>query len=131
LPVLVALTALAELHWTRSAENRSTMTKTCLLLLFMILILPTLGITSIDAAILWFQDKSNIKWQCVSNNGAFFIKYITTCSLIGTAIDLLRLPDLLLYLIRMLWSRSKAERLCVKIVSDLDLVQIYKFYLFL
>ena len=84
----------------------------------MILILPTLGLTSIDAAFRWFQDKSNIKWECVSDNGAFFIKYITTCSFIGTAIDLLRLPDLLLYLIRMLWSRSKAERLCVKMVCN-------------
>lgn len=116
MPVLVALTALAELHWTRSAENRSMMTKTFLLLIFMVLILPTLGLTSVNAVFQWFKDKSNVKWQCVSDNGAFFIKYVTTCSLIGTALDLLRIPELLLYLIRLLWSRSSAERLFVRMV---------------
>ncbi len=119
MPVLVALTALAELQWTRSAENRSMMTKTFLLLLFMVLILPTLGLTSINALVDWFKDKSNIKWQCVSDNGAFFIKYVTTCSLIGTALDILRIPDLFLYLVRMLWSRSSAERLFVRMVNKI------------
>ena len=110
LPVLVALTALAELHWTRSSRNRSMMIKTFTLLLFMTLILPILGLTSIDAVFAWFQDKTNFKWRCVSNNGAFFIKYVTTFGLIGTALDLLRLPDLLLYLVKMVWSRSSVER---------------------
>lgn len=111
LPVLVALTALAELHWTRSSRNRSMMVKTYLLLLFMTLILPTLGLTSINALFQWFNDdSSNIKWQCVSENGAFFIKYVTTFALIGTALDLLRLPDLALYLIKMVWSRNAIER---------------------
>jgi len=110
LPVLVALTALTELHWTRSSLNRSMMVKTFVLLLFMILILPTLGLTSINAIFQWFVDDKNIKWRCVSDNGAFFIKYVTTFSLIGTALDLLRLPDLFLYLLRMLWSRSPAEQ---------------------
>lgn len=125
LPVLVALTALAEFHWTRSAENRSMMTKTFLLLIFMVLILPTLGLTSINAVFQWLKDRNSLKWQCVSDNGAFFIKYVTTCSLIGTALDLMRLPDLFLYLIRMLWSRSSAERLFVRMVF-----RLIKFYLF-
>lgn len=94
------------------------MFKTFILLLFMVLILPTLGLTSINAFFEWIGDKqsdvSNIKWKCVSDNGAFFLKYVTTCSLIGTALDLLRLPELLLYLLKMLWSRSSAERLAVR-----------------
>ena len=85
----------------------------------MVLFLPTLGLNSIDAAFRWFKDNSNVKWKCVSDNGAFFIKYVTTCSLIGTALDLLRLPDLFLYSVRMLWSRSLAERLYVKMVRYL------------
>jgi hypothetical protein len=36
---------LIEKYWTRSAENRSMMIKTFVLLLFMVLILPTLGLT--------------------------------------------------------------------------------------
>ena len=119
LPVVVAWTALAEMHWTKSAENRSMMVKTFILLLFMVLILPTLGLTSINAVFQYIgtKDTDNIKWRCVSDNGAFFLKYITTCSFIGTAFDLLRLPDLLLYLIKMFWSRSSAERLAVRMVS--------------
>ncbi len=111
LPVLVALTALLELHWTRSSRNRSMMVKTYLLLLFMTLILPTLGLTSINAIFQWLSNENqNIKWRCVSDNGAYFIKYVTTFGLIGTAIDLLRIPDLLLYLLKMSWARSIIER---------------------
>ncbi len=110
LPVLVAWTALAELHWTRSSRNRSMMVKTYCLLLFMTLILPTLGLASINLLFQWFTDKQNIKWQCVSDNGAFFIKYVTTFSWIGTALDLLRLPDLFLYLLKIVWARSAIER---------------------
>ena len=149
LPVLVALTSLAEMHWTRSAENRSMMVKTFTLLLFMVLVLPTLGLTSINTLLelKWLNNKNDdsIKWRCVSDNGAFFLKviicnkkiqlrflsfeykidnltslilkYITTCAIIGTALDLLRLPDLFLYLIRMMWSRSSAERHAVKMVG--------------
>ena len=62
-----------------------------------------------------------IKWRCVSDNGAFFLKYVTTCSLIGTALDLLRLPELFLYVVRLLWSRSSAERLAVRMVTILIL----------
>jgi hypothetical protein len=125
LPVLVAYTALAELHWTRSAENHSMMVKTFTLLLFMVLVLPTLGLTSINAVFQWINKKDDqdvIKWRCVSDNGAFFLKYVTTCSLIGTALDLLRLPELLLYVIKTLWSRSSAERLAVrmKVAFDFD-----------
>lgn len=46
-----------------------------------------------------------------------FLKYVTTCSLIGTALDLLRLPELFLYVVRLLWSRSSAERLAVRMVT--------------
>jgi calcium permeable stress-gated cation channel len=119
-PVVVAWTALAELHWSRSSENRSMMTKTYSLLLLMVLILPTLGLTSINAIFDWLKNKdpndpaNSIKWQCISDNGAFFIKYVTTCSFIGTALDLLRIPELLLYLCKLLWARSSAERLAIR-----------------
>jgi hypothetical protein len=59
LPVLVALTALTELHWTRSSLNRSMMVKIFILLLFMILILPTLGLTSINALFQWLKNKNS------------------------------------------------------------------------
>ena len=125
LPVVVAWTALAEMHWTKSAENRSMMVKTFVLLVFMVLILPTLGLTSINALFQWLNNKNdvdNIKWRCVSDNGAFFLKYVTTCAFIGTALDLLRLPDLFLYLLKMFWSRSSAERLAVRMVGLIEYI---------
>jgi hypothetical protein len=127
LPVLVSYTSLIEMHWTRSAENRSIMIKVFTLLLFMVMILPTLGLTSLNALFefKWLNQTSDdsVKWRCVSDNGAFFLKYVTTCSLIGTALDLLRLPDLFLFLLNMIWSRSRAERLSNRMVQ-------YYFFLF-
>lgn len=93
----------------------------------MVLILPTLGLTSINALFEWLNNKESvvIKWTCISDNGAFFLKYVTTCSFIGTALDLLRLPELFLYVVKMLYSRSSAERLAVRMVRT----YLKRFYL--
>ena len=45
MPVLVAFTDRFLFHWTRSSENYSVMVKTFIFLLFMVLILPSLGLT--------------------------------------------------------------------------------------
>ena len=45
MPVLVAYSDQFMTHWTRSAENHSVMRKTFLFLLFMVVILPSLGLT--------------------------------------------------------------------------------------
>ncbi|CAF0879653.1 unnamed protein product [Brachionus calyciflorus] len=86
-------------------------------------VLPTVGLTSINALFEWLnnkKDEDNIKWKCVSENGAFFLKYVTTCSLIGTALDLIRLPELFLYVVRMFYSRSSAERLAVRMKAAFE-----------
>jgi hypothetical protein len=96
------------------------MVKTFTLLLFMVLILPTLGLTSVNALFEFLNNKEEediIKWRCVSENGAFFLKYVTTCSLIGTALDLLRISELIVYIFKLAYSRSLAERVAVKMVK--------------
>ncbi|NWR71275.1 CSC1 protein, partial [Centropus unirufus] len=102
LPFLVYYSAFLESHWTRSSENQLTMHKCFFFLVFMVIILPSLGLSSLDLFFRWlfdthFLDEANIKFQCVflPDNGAFFVNYVVTSSLIGTAMELLRIPGLL------------------------------------
>lgn len=54
--------------------------------------------------------------RCVflPDNGAFFVNYVIASAFIGNAMDLLRIPGLLLYMIRLCLARSAAERRNVK-----------------
>ncbi|KAL0196372.1 hypothetical protein M9458_009944, partial [Cirrhinus mrigala] len=45
LPTIVYYSTLGEAHWTRSSENMSMMYKLYIFLIFMVLILPSLGLT--------------------------------------------------------------------------------------
>lgn len=121
LPFLVYYSAFLECHWTRSNENQLTMHKCYLFLVFMVIILPSLGLTSLDLFFRWlfdthFLDSADLKFQCVflPNNGAFFVNYVITASLIGTAMELLRIPGLTVYATRLCLAKSVPERLHVK-----------------
>ncbi|XP_069771969.1 calcium permeable stress-gated cation channel 1 isoform X2 [Narcine bancroftii] len=121
LPFIVYYSAFFECHWTRSTENQVTMHKCYFFLVFMVIILPSLGLTSLDVFFHWlfdkhFLDEADIKFQCVflPDNGAFFVNYVITSSLIGTAMELLRIPGLLVYTARLVFAKSKAEQIHVK-----------------
>ncbi|XP_030643254.1 osmosensitive cation channel TMEM63C [Chanos chanos] len=121
LPFIVYYSAFFESHWTRSSQNQITMHKCFLLLVFMVIILPSLGLSSLDLFFRWlfdihFLDERDIKFQCVflPDNGAFFVNYVITSSLIGTAMELLRIPALVVYALRLCFAKSKAERIHVK-----------------
>ncbi|KAG1972292.1 calcium permeable stress-gated cation channel 1 isoform X1 [Pimephales promelas] len=121
LPFIVYYSSFFEYHWTRSGENQVTMHKCFLLLVFMVIILPSLGLSSLDLFFRWlfdihFLDETDVKFQCVflPDNGAFFLNYVITSSLIGTAMELLRIPALLVYSLRLCFAKSKAERIHVK-----------------
>ncbi|XP_026158099.1 osmosensitive cation channel TMEM63C [Mastacembelus armatus] len=121
LPFIVYYSAFLESHWTRSGENQVTMHKCFLLLVFMVIILPSLGLSSLDLFFTWlfdvnFLDEKNVKFQCVflPDNGAFFVNYVITSSLIGTAMELLRIPALTVYAFRLCFAKSQAERIHVK-----------------
>ena len=51
------------------------------------------------------------------DQGAFFVNYVIAAGLVGSGMELLRLPGLLLYTIRMMLARSAAERKYVTQVS--------------
>ncbi|XP_068110593.1 calcium permeable stress-gated cation channel 1 isoform X3 [Hyperolius riggenbachi] len=121
LPFIVYYSAFMECHWTRCSENRLTMHKCYFFLVFMVIILPSLGLTSLDFFFRWlfdvhFLEATNVKFQCVflPNNGAFFVNYVITASLIGTAMELLRIPGLTVYAVRLCLAKSVPERLHVK-----------------
>ncbi|KAG5857530.1 calcium permeable stress-gated cation channel 1 [Anguilla anguilla] len=121
LPFIVYYSAFFESHWTRSNENQITMHKCFLLLVFMVIVLPSLGLSSLDLFFRWlfdihFLDERDIKFQCVflPDNGAFFVNYVITSSLIGTAMELLRIPALMVYALRLCFAKSEAERIHVK-----------------
>uniref|UniRef100_A0A8C6TRU7 Transmembrane protein 63A n=1 Tax=Neogobius melanostomus TaxID=47308 RepID=A0A8C6TRU7_9GOBI len=121
LPTLVYYSTLGEAHWSRSSEQLSMMRKLYFFLLFMVLLLPSLGLTSLAVFFRWIFDTKfltdgKVKFECVflPDQGAFFVNYVITAALIGSGMDLLRLPGLLLYAIRMAFARSAAERKYVK-----------------
>ncbi|XP_017350203.1 CSC1-like protein 1 isoform X2 [Ictalurus punctatus] len=119
LPTIVYYSTLLEAHWTRSSENMSMMYKLYIFLLFMVLILPSMGLTSLDVFFRWLfdsQSERKLRFECVflPDQGAFFVNYVITAALVGSGMELLRLPSLLLYTVRMALARSAAERKYVK-----------------
>ncbi|KAM8831594.1 CSC1-like protein 1 [Spinachia spinachia] len=121
LPTIVYYSTIGEAHWSRSSEQLSMLRKLYFFLLFMVLILPSLGLTSLAVFFRWLFDKEflsggKLKFECVflPDQGAFFVNYVITAALVGSGMELLRLPGLLLYTIRMALARSAAERKYVK-----------------
>ncbi|XP_034555109.1 CSC1-like protein 1 [Notolabrus celidotus] len=121
LPTIVYYSTLGEAHWSRSSEQLSMMRKLYFFLLFMVLILPSLGLTSLAVFFRWLFDKEflaggKLRFECVflPDQGAFFVNYVITAALVGSGMEMLRLPGLLLYIIRMACARSAAERKYVK-----------------
>lgn len=70
MPALVGRSELLVRHWTRSGLNRAVMRKTLFLLLLMVLILPSLGLSSAAALLDWVVNPNNTsdtqtRWECV------------------------------------------------------------------
>lgn len=118
MPVLVGKSESLVGHWTRSSLNRAVMRKTLLLLLLMVLILPSLGLTSAEAFFFWTMKAKNDteRWECVflPDQGALFVNYVITAALLGSALELVRFPELAMYTFRLCMARSKAERVHVR-----------------
>nr|XP_030687733.1 calcium permeable stress-gated cation channel 1 isoform X3 [Globicephala melas] len=127
LPLIVYLSAFLEAHWTRSAQNLIIVHKCYIFLVFMVVILPSMGLTSLDVFFRWLFDiyyleQASIRFQCVflPDNGAFFVNYVITSALIGTGMELLRLGSLFLYTTRLFFSRSEPERVHIRMNQAMD-----------
>ena len=79
----------------------------------MILILPSLGLTSAKTFLEWSLQANNqtTRFECIflPDKGAFFVNYVITAAMIGTAMELIRLPELIVYMWRLCTAKSKAE----------------------
>lgn len=171
LPYCVYYSDVLTKHWTKTTLHFITMAKTNAMLLLMILILPSLGLTSLPALFQWlfpisaqsdidpapplnqsmttssteavqFQTNTSahfleplfkttppivepsFRWECIfmPDNGAFFVNYVITAGFIGSAFDLARLSELIMYAIRLLTLRSKAEKIAAQkaVLSEFD-----------
>ncbi|XP_066255227.1 calcium permeable stress-gated cation channel 1 [Euwallacea similis] len=116
MPVIVAYTDEWMSHWTKSKQNFSVMFKAFYFLLFMVLILPSLGLTSAAALVYWTLQSDSFRWRCVflADKGAFFVNYVITSAFIGTALELLRFPELAMYALRLSRMKSEAEKVSVR-----------------
>ncbi|XP_067007803.2 calcium permeable stress-gated cation channel 1 isoform X2 [Anabrus simplex] len=118
LPVLVSYSDKWLSHWTRSEQNYAVMRKTFFFLLFMVLILPTLGLTSAQAFVDWtfHANKQTYRWECLfmPDKGAFFVNYVITSAFIGTGLELIRFPELFMYAWYLCLARSRAETASVR-----------------
>ncbi|XP_013411385.1 CSC1-like protein 2 isoform X2 [Lingula anatina] len=105
-------------HWTRTAEHHTVMRKIFIFLILMVLVLPSLGLTSIKAFFEYTvsNQTKEIRWECIflPDNGAFFVNYVITSALIGTGLELMRFPELSLFVIKLLCARSHAEQASVR-----------------
>ncbi|XP_022652667.1 CSC1-like protein 1 [Varroa destructor] len=118
MPAMVTLSDLFIAHWTRSSRNHSVMKKIFIFLLFMVLILPSLGLSSAESFVgrlMQYRNATEV-WKCLylPDSGAFFVNYVITSSFVGTTMELIRFPQLCLYLIYTCLSRSKAEQYAVQ-----------------
>ena len=113
LPLLVSWSDRFLGHWTRSEENHAIMKKSFWYLVFMVILLPTFGFTSINGVVTVFfgNTTESFPWECIflPDSGAFFVNYLITAAMIGCGMELIRLPELLYYMMQICWSRSKAE----------------------
>ncbi|CAG7832083.1 unnamed protein product [Allacma fusca] len=107
LPSLVSVSDRAVGFWTKTAENRSRMVKTFTFLLFMVIILPSLGSQSFIA----YFTGTDLNLNCIfyTGNSIFFVNYVITSSFLGTTSELMRLPELFCYAIKLCFAKSSAE----------------------
>uniref|UniRef100_A0A336MRD6 CSON005226 protein n=1 Tax=Culicoides sonorensis TaxID=179676 RepID=A0A336MRD6_CULSO len=114
MPVVVGFSERFLKHWTKSKLNYTIMTKAFGYLLFMILILPSLGLTSAKAFLEWSinkREEEGFRFECIflPDKGAFYVNYIITSAFIGTAAELLRFSELIYYFWQIITAKSVAE----------------------
>ncbi|XP_063713500.1 uncharacterized protein LOC134841438 isoform X2 [Symsagittifera roscoffensis] len=123
LPFLVILISDVRGFSTKSRLNFYNYRRVYIFLFFMILVLPSIGLTNIvDLIREFFEGVNNLNYTCIfrPDNSAFFVNYIISAAMLGLMAELLRIADMLFYLILLILMKSKAERKYVKKQSILQ-----------
>jgi len=114
LPTIVIFACEMIPYKTISALNHAVMWKVFVFLLMMVIILPSTGFSSTNAFLENFfttNTTNRFRWQCLFpvDNGAFFVNYALQAAFLGNTVEILRLPELFLYILYSILSRSSAE----------------------
>lgn len=111
LPAIVTLACQYIAYVNMSAKNHAIMWKVYLFLVLMVVIWPSLGLTSLKAFLLMMLNKGDFPWNCLFpvKIGAFFVNYTIQYAFLGNIMELMRLPELLVYMWYMMTARSRAE----------------------
>lgn len=111
LPAIVTLACQYIAYANMSAKSHAIMWKVYLFLVLMVIIWPSLGMTSLKAFLLMMLNKGDFPWNCLFpvKIGAFFVNYTIQNAFLGNIMELMRLPELLIYIWYMVTARSRAE----------------------
>lgn len=111
LPAIVTLACQYIAYVSTSAKNHAIMWKVYLFLVLMVIIWPSLGSASLKIFLIKMLNRGDFPWNCLFpvNIGSFFVNYTIQNAFIGNIMELLRLPELLIYLWYMATARSRAE----------------------
>jgi len=111
-------------YWFKSEENLVVMRRIFWYSWLSLIISPVLGLTSVFALLdsyFHFQTNSKnteggIRWECLGlpDSGALFINYVITASLVGTGMQLLRVPELLWFGAQVFASKTLANSKSIK-----------------
>lgn len=111
LPAIVTLACQYIAYVNMSSKNHAIMWKVYLFLLLMVIIWPSLGLASLKALFLMMINKGDFPWDCLFpvKIGSLFVNNTIQSAFLGNIMELLRIPELLIYLYYMARARSRAE----------------------
>lgn len=107
LPALVILISKQIPYEDSASKTHSTMWKVYLFLVLMVIIMPSIGMSS--AAFLFDKKKINIRCLFPTDNGAYFINYVLSSIFISTLLELIKPIDILSYCFILWTGRSSAD----------------------
>lgn len=106
LPALVTLISKQIPYEDTASKNHSIMWKVYLFLVLMIIVMPSVGMSSAQAFI-----SSEINPRCLfpTDNGAYYVNYVISSMFLSTILELLKPVDIISYCFLMSTSRSRAD----------------------
>lgn len=106
LPSLIVLISKQIPYEDTSSKNHTTMWKTYLFLVLMVIVMPSIGMSSAQALL-----SSKISPECLfpTDNGAYFVNYVVTSIFLSSVLELIKPIDIVFYYFILWTGRSKAE----------------------
>lgn len=106
LPSLITLISKQIPYEDAASKSHSIMWKSYIFLVMMVIIMPSIGMTSAQALF-----SSKIVWEClfISDNGSYFINYVVTQTFLSSILELIKPTDIIFYTFILWTGRSTAD----------------------